>query len=180
MSETPYNFAGPGAISSLTQAAGDILTKPIDMFLRHTKTQEKIAKIQNKGAGRVESFANATSGGGTPVDNSEHLRTLGEVVGNLMDKSAGHDINYAKAKGQQRRLTTNNNIRQFGKLNAKPGTRVTGTLGRKGAVTATFTQAPAPAVKKAAPKKATAKPQAKAAAPKAPVKKTVAPKGAAK
>lgn len=169
MNQVPQNFAGPSGVAAGVGAIVNAVKTTADTFTGLNKTKKRVNKILSKAQGFEGASAPEGGSGGTNT-HAENIHALGEVLGSLMDKSAGHDVTYAKTKGTERRRTTASSVRQLNKINAKAGNKMSATMGRKGSVTFEGTRGPnpeAPAAKKPVAKRTTTpKPPVKAAAPK--------------
>lgn len=157
MSENnPYNFGGPASVAAVVGGGAKIINDTIDSVKKYRKDKqkmvEKVSKIQET-VGRNESFAKGKGGSG-----KKNIKALGEVLGTLMDKSAGHDLSHMQETNRQGRLNAAHNVRSINRVAFKGGTRFEGAIGEGGAINMAGTRAiDAPAAKKPAAKKAPVK-----------------------
>lgn len=133
-SPTPYR-------TGKAEIGGGFIDKAFALIEKKQKMKEKEKKQEAKAA--------RSSGGGGYAFNAKEMSKL-------LKQSHQQDGERRVQKAAIRDAKTHSNVEAMNKIKAKGGTSVNATIGRKGAVKATFTAAPA--AKKPAAKKPAAKP----------------------
>lgn len=182
MSEQPYKFGGPESVAATVGAAGKLVSGAVSGIARYKRKKAAVDKMLAKAgkageaAGRVEGFTEGTETPAKTGGNSREaeINALTKGLNTLLKTSGKQDAEYAKTKGRERRLTTSSSVRNLNKIQAKGGTKMSATMGRKGSVSFEGTRAPSEAPKPRPTKQTPAKPATKAVAKATTAKKATA------